>query len=342
MSETTATELQIPFSLDTLRRRFTREDSGATLTGLLAVVARWPLISGAVTTFAIWMALHYAEAFFLGPVAQVMHWNAFDALRALILFVMVELVFVGFALVARRIEMAIEEKLKATHHIQAVSINGFAEISEKRDPLTGKHIRRIGLYARLLAETLAKNSKFSSVVTQEYIRDIWIAAPLHDIGKVGVADAILKKKARLSMDEFEIMKMHSIIGGDLMAELERQLPYKTFYSLGKEIAYHHHQKWDGTGYPNVLMAGNTQIFFVQDGVGEPMRGEAIPLSARIVAVADVYDALVSRRVYKEALTHAHARDMIIAERGRHFDPDVVDAFLRAEPQVLQIAEENRD
>jgi len=282
------------------------------------------------------------EAYFLGSAVQVMHWNSFDALRALVLFVMVELVFVGFALVARRIEVAIEEKLKATQHIQAVSINGFAEISEKRDPATGKHIRRIGLYARLLAETLAKNPKYSAIITREYIRDIWIAAPLHDIGKVGVADAILKKKARLSFDEFEMMKMHSVIGGDLMAELERQLPYKTFYSLGKEIAYHHHQKWDGSGYPNVLQTGNTQVFFVQDGVGKPLKGEEIPLCARIVAVADVYDALVSRRVYKDALTHIQAREMIIAERGRHFDPDVVDAFLQAEPHVLHIAEENRD
>lgn len=342
MSESTMTDIQESFSLDTLRRRFTREDSGATLTGVMAWVARWPLLIGAATAFAIWVVLHYVEAFFLGAVVNEIHWNAFDALRALVLFIMVELAFVGFAVVARRIELAIAEKLNATHHIQAVSINGFAEITERRDPSTGKHIRRIGFYSRLLAETLAQTPKYSGVITHEYIRDIWIAAPLHDIGKVGVADAILKKRARLSLDEYEIMKMHAIIGGDLMAELERQLPYKTFYSLGKEIAYHHHQKWNGTGYPNVFTTGNTQVFFVQSGVGRPLRGEEIPLSARIMAVADVYDALVSRRVYKDAFTHVQAREMILSERGEHFDPDVVDAFIKAEPQILAIAEDNRD
>lgn len=342
MAQYSLSDLQNPVWFDTLRRRFTREDSGATLTGFLAFVARWPLFSGAITAFAIWVALHYVEAYFLGNTTQELHWNGFDALRALILFVMVEGVFVCFAIVAKRIEVAIEEKLKATQHIQAVSINGFAEISEKRDPCTGKHIRRIGLYARLLAESLSHNPKYHGIITPEYIRDIWIAAPLHDIGKVGVADAILKKRARLSLDEYEMMKMHAVIGGDLMAELERQLPYKTFYSLGKEIAYHHHQKWNGKGYPNVLHTGNSMVFFVQDGVGKPLQGDEIPLCARIVALADVYDALVSRRVYKDAFSHQEARQMILAERGEHFDPDVVDAFLQCELQVIEIAEKNRD
>ena len=343
MSEYEATQDYVKLlSLHTLRRRFTREDSRATLTGILAVVARWPLLSGALTAFAIWVALHYVESYFLGQACREIHWNAFDALRALVLFVMVELVFAGFAIVARHIELAIDEKLRATHHIQTVSINGFAEITEKRDPCTGKHIRRIGLYSRLLAQTLARNPKYASIITPEYVRDICIAAPLHDIGKVGVADAILKKKARLSGDEFEIMKMHSIIGGDLMAELERQLPFKTFYSIGKEIAYHHHQKWNGTGYPNVLRAGNSEVFFVQEGVGRPLSGEEIPLSARIMALADVYDALVSRRVYKDSQSHVDARAIIVAERGGHFDPDIVDAFIQAEPEFAQIVEENRD
>lgn len=329
-------------SLQTLRRRFTSEDSGATLTGFLAFVARWPMSSGAVAALLIWLAIHIPEWYFLAEASSKYHWSLADILRALILFLMVELLFWGFAKVARRIEVAIEEKLKATHHIQAVSINGFAEITERRDPSTGKHIRRIGLYARLLAETMAQDPRYAALVDHEYIRDIWIAAPLHDIGKVGVADAILKKKDRLSFDEYEMMKMHSVIGGDLMAELERQLPYKTFYSLGKDIAYHHHQRWDGTGYPNVLQTGNAMAFFVQEGVGKPLAGEEIPLCARIVAVADVYDALVSRRVYKDAQSHAEARALIVAERGKHFDPAVVDAFLKAEPRVVAIAEENRD
>lgn len=226
--------------------------------------------------------------------------------------------------------------------IQKESVEGFAKISEARDFSTGQHIQRMKEYAKAIAQAMSEHPKFAGIVTRQYVLDIHIAAPLHDIGKVGTKDDILKKRGKLSGEEFDLMKMHTIVGGDLMTELEEKLPGTTFFTRGREIAYHHHQRWDGTGYPNILSLGGTIAYFVESGVGRPLRGEEIPLSARIVALADVYDALRSRRVYKEPFTHETARDMIIQERGRHFDPDVVDAFLSIESEILQIAASLKD
>lgn len=240
------------------------------------------------------------------------------------------------------VETHLREGIVQIGKLQEVSIQGFAKISDTRDPFTGKHVERMAVHAKIIAEELSKVPKYASYISPQYIKDLHVAAPLHDIGKVGIADKILKKKGALTLDEFEIMKLHTVIGGDLMAELERKLPYKTFYSLGKEIAYHHHQRYDGTGYPNVLSTGGTQVFVVQAGLGEPLKGQEIPLSARIVAVADVYDALVSKRVYKDAYPHEIARDMVVSERGKHFDPEVVDAFLSAEERILEAARQHKD
>jgi HD-GYP domain-containing protein (c-di-GMP phosphodiesterase class II) len=228
------------------------------------------------------------------------------------------------------------EGMHRIHELQKISVSGFAKIAEARDITTGKHINRMSDYAKIIAEVMGSQGKYSDYITRQYVEDISIAAPLHDIGKVGISDAILKKAGSLSMNEFEIMKMHTIIGGDLMQEMENQLPYTTFYALGKNIAYHHHQRFDGTGYPNVLNLAGNKAFFVQDGVGQPLKGEDIPLSARIVALADVYDALVSKRVYKEAYPHLTAKRMILDERGRHFDPDVVDAFFAVEERIRNV------
>jgi len=226
--------------------------------------------------------------------------------------------------------------------IQKESVEGFAKISEARDFSSGQHIQRMKEYAKAIASALAFNPKYSQIVTPQYILDIHIAAPLHDIGKVGTKDDILKKRGKLSGEEFELMKMHTIIGGDLMAELEDKLPGTSFFVRGREIAYHHHQRWDGTGYPNIMNFGGSVAYFVESGVGRPLRGEEIPLSARIIALADVYDALRSRRVYKEPFSHEMARDMILQERGKHFDPDVLDAFFSIESEILQIASSFKD
>ncbi len=229
------------------------------------------------------------------------------------------------------------EGLERGNEIQKVSILGFAKISEVRDPDTGDHIIRMSHYSRMLAQELAQVPEYVGYITRTYCDEIFIAAPLHDIGKVGIRDDILKKQGGLTMSEFEIMKMHTIIGGDLLHELELKLQWRTFYSLSKEIAYHHHQRYDGTGYPNVL--GATKAMFVEPGIGKPLSGKNIPLSARIVALADVYDALVSRRCYKEPIPHDEARRLILAESGKHFDPDVVQAFLRIEPELIRVSGE---
>lgn len=229
------------------------------------------------------------------------------------------------------------EGLERGNEIQKVSILGFAKISEVRDPDTGDHIIRMSHYSRMLAQEMANLPEYAGYITRTYCDEIFIAAPLHDIGKVGIRDDILKKRGGLTADEFEIMKMHTIIGGDLLHELELKLGWRTFYSLSKEIAYHHHQRYDGTGYPNVL--GTSKAMFVEPGIGKPLKGKAIPLSARIVAMADVYDALLSRRCYKEPIPHDKAREMIVAESGRHFDPDLVQAFLRIEKDLLRVSRE---
>jgi putative two-component system response regulator len=226
--------------------------------------------------------------------------------------------------------------LERGNEIQKVSILGFAKISEVRDPDTGDHIIRMSHYSRMLAQEMAQVPEYVGYITRTYCDEIFIAAPLHDIGKVGIRDDILKKQGGLTMSEFEIMKMHTIIGGDLLHELELKLEWRTFYSLSKEIAYHHHQRYDGTGYPNVL--GASKAMFVEPGIGKPL-AKNIPLSARIVALADVYDALVSRRCYKEPIPHDDARRLILAESGKHFDPDLVQAFLRIEPELIRVAGE---
>ncbi|NLB64514.1 MAG: HD domain-containing protein [Fibrobacter sp.] len=239
-------------------------------------------------------------------------------------------------------QKAIDSMNHRNSFVQEVTVLGYAKISEARDAATGEHLNRMGRYAGIIAQYLAKNPKYSSYVSPQYVQDILVAAPLHDVGKVGTSDAILSKKGPLTSEEFELMKMHTIIGGDLMAELERKIPYTTFYSLGREIAYHHHQRWDGTGYPNVLKVGGETVFFVQPGVGKPLRGEEIPLCARIVSLADVYDALRSRRCYKEPFSHETAKDIILQDRGKHFDPDVVDAFLAAESMILKVSKAFKD
>ncbi len=221
------------------------------------------------------------------------------------------------------------------NEIQEISILGFAKISEARDSDTGNHIVRMSHYSRILAEEMGKLPEYSQYITRPYCEDLFISAPLHDIGKVGIRDNILKKQGKLTEDEFEMMKLHTIIGGDLLFELELKLKFRTFYSLSKEIAYHHHQRFDGTGYPNVL--GSSKALFVETGIGRPLKGTEIPLSARIVALADVYDALASARCYKEAIPHEKAREMIISQSGLHFDPEVVKAFLRREDEILSIA-----
>lgn len=221
-----------------------------------------------------------------------------------------------------------QEVAKRTREIQAiqdVTILAMASLAETRDADTGNHIRRTQHYVKVLAEQLSQLPQFQQVLTSEVIELLFKSAPLHDIGKVGIPDRILLKPGPFEGNEFDIMKTHTTLGWNAIEYAEKALGTPVaFLHLAKEIALYHQEKWDGSGYPHGLA------------------GEAIPLSARLMALADVYDALISRRVYKEGMPHQQARQIIIAGAGQHFDPVLVAAFQAVEQQFIQIAERFAD
>ena len=204
--------------------------------------------------------------------------------------------------------------------IQDVTILAMASLAETRDNDTGNHIRRTQHYIKALAEHLKTHERFWFFLTEKNIDMLFKSAPLHDIGKVGIPDRILLKPGRFEPHEMEIMKTHCKLGRDAIQHAEDQLGLEVeFLKYAKEIAYGHQEKWDGSGYP------------------EGLAGDAIPISARLMAVADVYDALISRRVYKEGMPHEKAVRIIVEGRGTHFDPDVVDAFVALADRFNDIA-----
>ena len=214
------------------------------------------------------------------------------------------------------------EKLIST---QDVTIVALAKLAEFRDPETGEHLERMREYAKTIARELQKKKRYKDYITEQYIENIHKSTPLHDIGKVGIPDQILLKPGKLTPEEFEIMKRHSEIGGDsLSSAIQFSGMEQSFLDMGKDIAYHHHEKWNGKGYPRGLA------------------GENIPLTARITALADVYDALTSKRVYKEAFSHEKSKAILVEESGTSFDPEVVEAFLATENEFIAIRKEYRD
>jgi PAS domain S-box-containing protein len=221
----------------------------------------------------------------------------------------------------KKMEMDLLESYRKVHEARTATILGLAKLAEYRDEGTGTHLERIREYARILTVQLAKNPKFRGFIDQQYIDDIYQSSILHDIGKVGTPDALLLKPGELTEEEFEIIKRHTLMGGNAIRAIESQIEGKSFLAMGREIAYNHHEKWDGSGYPKGL------------------KGEAIPLSARIIALADVYDALTTKRFYKEAYSHDKARDMIFALKGKHFDPDMVNAFTTVAEKFNQVRKE---
>ncbi|OHD25012.1 MAG: hypothetical protein A2Y38_01280 [Spirochaetes bacterium GWB1_59_5] len=212
----------------------------------------------------------------------------------------------------------LQESLVNESRAQRTTILTLAKLTEYRDNETGRHLERIQDYTRLIANRYRVTNLEASYLTEEYIDALCLSAILHDIGKVGIPDAILLKPGRLTPEEFTIIKQHSSIGGKVLEEAEAFDPERSFLTIGKLVAYHHHEKWDGSGYPHGLV------------------GEAIPLSARIVAVADVYDALRSHRPYKNALSHQDALTIIADGKGSHFDPALVAAFLDIEGDIASI------
>jgi len=199
-----------------------------------------------------------------------------------------------------------------------VAIFAMAKLAESRDPETGAHLERVRGYARVLAQQIAGMEKFRKQVPESYVPLIYQTSPLHDIGKVGIPDSVLLKPGRLSDREFEIMKMHTTIGAQTLEAALKQFPGVKFLEMARDITISHHERFDGTGYPHGL------------------KGEAIPLAGRIVALADVYDALTSKRVYKGTFTHDVAKSIMLQETSSHFDPGIVEAFLACEAQFIAI------
>ncbi len=214
-------------------------------------------------------------------------------------------------------------RLRAGERILALAsrdltIFSLAKLAESRDPETGAHLERIREYCRVIAEDLMQRNVFGSEIDADFVQMIHLTSPLHDIGKVGIPDHVLLKPGRLSADEFEVMKQHAAIGGQTLDAVARAHPEASFLLMAREIAWTHHERFDGTGYPCKLIGGQ------------------IPLSGRIVALADVYDALTTKRVYKPAFSHDKARSIIVEGAGTHFDPNIVEAFCRCEEQFLSV------
>ncbi len=223
------------------------------------------------------------------------------------------------------LESEITSRTREIAALQDVTIHTMASLAETRDSETGNHIRRTSHYVKALAEALRSNPRFGYFLTDKNIELLFKSAPLHDIGKIGIPDRILLKPGRFEPHEMEIMKTHTTLGRDAILAAERELGVTVdFLKYAKEIAYGHQEKWDGSGYP------------------EGLAGDAIPISARLMAVADVYDALISRRVYKAGMTHEAAVDIIRAGRAQHFDPDMVDTFLLIQDQFVEIAKRYAD
>jgi putative two-component system response regulator len=199
-----------------------------------------------------------------------------------------------------------------------IAIFAISKLAESRDPETGNHLERIRHYSKVLAETLYEEKFAPNELDMFFISNLYLTSPLHDIGKIGIPDHVLLKPGRLDDKEFDIMKQHTVIGYNTLNEAAKKDVKADYLRMSADIALGHHEKFNGEGYPKGLA------------------GADIPLSARIVALADVYDALVSKRVYKKAMPHDIARSIIVQDRGKHFDPDVVDAFVKCEPKFIAI------
>ena len=226
----------------------------------------------------------------------------------------------------KSLEEAVVERTSEIKETQRAAILAIANLAESIDDDTGGHLQRIRSYCKVLAEELRADSRYKDSITEEYCEMIYDLSPLHDLGKVGIRDYILQKPDKLTPEEFEKMKDHAEIGARALRMAGEMIHRESIFSIGEMIARFHHEKWDGSGYPAVDINGEKR----------PLRGEEIPLCARIVALADVYDALTSKRPYKMPFPHERAREMILAQSGKHFDPEVVQAFTRREQEFLAI------
>lgn len=223
------------------------------------------------------------------------------------------------------LEEEVKKRTKEISIIQDVTVLALASLAETRDVETGNHIKRTQRYMAILAKALKNHPKFRDYLSDKMIETLYRSAPLHDIGKVGIADNILLKPGKFSEEEYEIMKKHTTLGKDAIEHAEREVGVEVeFLKIAKEIAYSHHENYDGSGYPQGLKA------------------DEIPICARLMTVADVYDALISRRVYKEPISHAKAFEIIVSKKSVKFDPDIVEAFVEHQDDFLAISKKYED
>ncbi|MFH0994361.1 MAG: HD domain-containing phosphohydrolase [Pseudomonadota bacterium] len=216
------------------------------------------------------------------------------------------------------LEELVKEKVQEISDSQLVTIRALSMLAESRDHDTGHHIERTQIFSKVLAEKMRENLRYAESINDTFVENIYHASPLHDIGKVGIPDNILLKPGKITPEAYEIMKAHAMIGANTLQTARSKYPKNAFLNMGIAIARSHHEKWDGSGYPDGLV------------------GEDIPLSARIMAVSDVYDALRSKRPYKPAFTHKKSCKIIMEGAGRHFDPAVINAFLAVEAEFEEI------
>lgn len=221
-------------------------------------------------------------------------------------------------LYANDLEKLVEQRTRQWAATQDMAVFALARLTDSRDTETGEHVLRMRYYAQTLAAELSQCGPYAGIIDGRFLQDLYRASPLHDIGKVAVPDAILQKPAPLAPAEFEIMKRHVLVGGETLEQTRDYVGRGSFMDMAAEIARYHHERFDGSGYC------------------EGLRGDAIPLSARIVALADVYDALTSRRVYKPAMPPQEAYEIILGQSGAQFDPAIVEAFVRCFDQFQPV------
>lgn len=222
------------------------------------------------------------------------------------------------------LEERVRERTTQVERIQQVIVFSLSRLAESRDPETGEHLERMRRYVREIAVEMATWPKYDRIIDSGFVETLYYSSPLHDVGKVGIPDAILLKPGKLSVEEFDIMKTHALIGGDTLKAADEEAGGNSLLTMGQDIAYHHHEKWDGSGYPFGML------------------GPEIPLPARIVALGDAYDAMTTKRPYKEAYSHEKTKQLILEATGTHFDPEVVEAFLNRESKFIRIRETYQD
>lgn len=248
-----------------------------------------------------------------------------DLFTSLIFFFGAAFVLIGILLQISMLKSIKKQQRKLTHKNTQVSqaedatIFALAYLAEMRDFETGKHIERTSHYVRIVAEELSSMPEYKEHLTRRYIKDIVKAAPLHDIGKVGVADEVLKKPGKLTNEEFEQIKEHPAYGADILERAEKKLNFQSYLRIAIQLVRHHHERWDGKGYPDGL------------------KGDEIPLSAQMMALADVYDALRSERCYKKEFSHQKSCEIIEQEMGKQFSPDIIKAFIQVKPEFENVS-----